>query len=120
MATTLHGILVSNSSDVEVYGNIVTNCVNGIAGIQADRGLAPDGTPYTLKNLNVHDNTITQQVNYAAGIVKGATFDDSVYTSWGNHFQNNTFNLSDPNGKYFYWLGQPWTYDQWVTYTSLH
>jgi hypothetical protein len=115
-----NGILVSNSSDVEVYGNTVTNCVNGIAGIQSERGNAPDGTPYTLKNLNVHDNTVTQQANYAAGIVKSAVFDNSVYTSWNNHFQNNTFILSVSTGKYFYWLGEPWTYDQWLAYSSLH
>ena len=33
------GILVSNSSDVEVYGNTVTDCTNGIGGTEADRGV---------------------------------------------------------------------------------
>ncbi|MBZ5515065.1 MAG: right-handed parallel beta-helix repeat-containing protein [Acidobacteriia bacterium] len=114
------GILVANSSEVEVYGNTVTNCMNGIGGIQQDRGLAPDGAPYSLKNLNVHDNTVTQQVNYASGIVKATNFDDSVYTSWGNHFSNNVFNLSNPSGKYFIWLSQQWTYAQWLSYWSIH
>lgn len=41
-------------------------------------------------------------------------------SGWGNNFQNNAFTLSDPNGKYFYWLGQACTYNQWVMYTSLH
>jgi len=115
------GILVSNSSDVEVYGNTVTDCMNGIGGTQTDRGIdSKTGLPYTLKNLYVHDNTITQQVNFAAGIVKGSTFDDSVYTSWGNHFQNNTYNLTDLSHPYFVWLDQLWTYAQWQEYSSEH
>jgi hypothetical protein len=114
------GISISNSSDVEVYGNVVTNCATGIGGIQMERGLGPSGAPYTLKNLNVHDNTVTQQTSYAAGIVKGSIFDNSVYTSWGNTFRNNTFTLSDPSGKYFYWMGQQWTYTQWRDYWSTY
>ncbi|MBZ5564207.1 MAG: right-handed parallel beta-helix repeat-containing protein [Acidobacteriia bacterium] len=113
------GILLSNSSDVEVYGNTVTNCMNGIGGIQAVRGNGPDGLPYVLQNLYVHDNIVTQQVNSAAGIVKAATLDDSVYTSWGNRFQNTTYYLSDPNQPYFVWFSQYWTLDQWDTYWSV-
>ncbi len=115
------GILVSNSSDVEVYGNTVTDCTNGIGGTQADRGIdTRTGLPYDLKNLYVHNNTITQQTGYAAGIVKAAIFDDSVYTIWGNHFKDNAYNLSDPAYPYFYWLDQQWTLAQWQTYASEH
>lgn len=115
------GILISNSSNVQVYGNTVTNCMNGIGGTQTDRGTdSKTGTVYTLQNLYVHDNIITQKTGYAAGIVKGSAFDDSVYTNWGNHFQNNTYYLSDHSYPYFYWLGQNWTYAQWQTYASEH
>lgn len=115
------GILISNSSDVDVYGNTVTDCVNGIGGTQADRGVdSKTGLPYTLKNLNVHNNTITQQTGFAAGIVVGSGFDSSVYTLWGNHFVNNTFNLSDPTRSCFYWLLETWTFAQWQTYASEH
>jgi Right handed beta helix region len=115
------GILVSNSSDVEIYSNTVTDCMNGIGGIQADRGTDPNtGLPYTLQNLNIHNNIITQQTGDAAGIVKASTFDDSVYTSWGNHLQDNTYNLSDLTYLYFYWLDQNWTFTQWQTYASEH
>jgi hypothetical protein len=114
------GILIRNSSNVEVYGNTVTNCMDGIGGVLADRGNAPDGTPYLLQNLYVHDNVITQQVNYAAGIVRAADFDNSVFTSWGNHFLNNTFYLSDLTKTYFLWLDQKWTLDQWNLYSSEH
>ncbi|HET7213502.1 MAG TPA: right-handed parallel beta-helix repeat-containing protein [Terriglobia bacterium] len=115
------GILISNSSNVQVYGNTVTDCMNGIGGTQANRGTdAKTGAVYTLQNLSVHDNIITQKTGYAAGIVKASVFDDSVYTSWGNHFQNNTFYLSTPGYPYFYWLDQNWTYAQWQTYASEH
>ncbi|HEX5410749.1 MAG TPA: right-handed parallel beta-helix repeat-containing protein [Terriglobia bacterium] len=115
------GILISNASNVQVYGNTVTNCMNGIGGTQTDRGTdAKTGTVYTLQNLYVHDNVITQKSGYAAGIIKASLFDDSVYTSWGNHLQNNTYYLSDPSYPYFYWLDQNWIYAQWQTYTSEH
>ncbi len=114
------GILIQNSSNVEVYGNTVTNCMDGIGGIQAVRGNAPDGTPYTLMNVYVHDNVVTQQVNYAEGIVKDSSFDDSVFTSWGNHFQNDTFYLSNLSQPYFLWLDQKWTLAQWTLYASEH
>lgn len=115
------GILVSNSSDVEVYGNTVRDCMNGIGGAQADRGTDPKtGLPYELKNFYVHNNSITQQEGYASGIMKANLFDGSVYTLWGNHFKDNTYNLSDPSYLYFYWLGQKWTYAQWQTYASEH
>lgn len=115
------GILISNSSNVQVYGNTVTDCSNGIGGTQADRGTDPKtGTVYTLQNLYVHNNVITQKTGYAAGIVKASVFDDSVYTSWGNHYQDNTYYLSDPSYPYFYWLDQNWTYAQWQMYTSEH
>ena len=115
------GILVSNSSDVEVYGNTVKDCVNGIGGTETDRGVdSKTGVPYNLKNLYVHNNTITQQTGFAAGIVRADAFDDSVYTSWGNHFKDNTYNLSDSTYPYFYWLLQKWTYAQWQMYASEH
>ena len=111
--------LVLNSSAVEVYGNTVTDCTNGIGGTQADRGTdARTGLPYNLKNLYVHNNTIPQQTGFAGGIAKSSTFDDSVCTSWGNHFQNNSYSLSDTRYPYFYWLDQKWTHAQWQMYAS--
>ena len=115
------GILVSNSSDVEVYGNTVRDCMNGIGGTQAVRGTnEKTGLPYNLQNLYVHNNTITQQSGYAAGIVKASTFDNSVFTIWSNHLKDNTFNLSDSTYLYFCWLDQYWTYAQWQMYDAEH
>ena len=115
------GIYVNTSSNVEVENNTLVNCMNGITGRLDDRGNGANGQPYTLQNLSVHDNTITQTTGMACALVKGPSFDNSVYTSYNNHFQNNTFNLADPaTYDYFYWLGQPWTLAQWNQYSSLH
>lgn len=115
------GIIVSNSENVEVSGNTVTDCSNGIFGTYANRGSdATTGLPYTLKNLNVHNNTVTQQTGLAAGIMRATALDDTVYTSWSNHFTDNIFNLSNSTYSYFYWLFQNWTFSQWQTYLSEH
>jgi parallel beta-helix repeat protein len=115
------GILNTDSSDVEIYSNQVTDCMNGISGILASRGSNPSGVPYLIKNMTVHDNTITQTKGIAAGIVKSTGFDNSVYTSWNNHYQTNTFVLSNPTTyNYFFWLGSYWTLAIWNANSSLH
>ena len=108
------GILINDSSQVTISGNSVTNCMNGIGGILEDRGDDPSGTPYTLANVVAQNNTITQSSGVAMGIVEGADYDDAVYTSLGNNFQNNTFLLSSPaTDQYFYWMGQFMTLAEW-------
>jgi hypothetical protein len=99
------GIFVSASSNVEVYGNNVITCMNGIIGIQDNRGSnRRSGKPYLVQNLYVHDNIITQTSGIAAGILKVGKFDNSIFTSWNNRFENNTYNLADPTGKYYQWM----------------
>lgn len=115
------GILISNSSNVTVQGNTVINCMNGIGGIMNSRGNNPNGQPYLLQDLNVNNNIITQTTGFAAGIVVGGGYDNSVYTSWNNHIQNNTFNLAQPaTYDYFFWLSQPWTLATWDNYAGIH
>jgi len=109
-------ILIVNSANVEVANNTVTNSMNGIGGIMSNRGNGTNGLPYEIQNLNVHDNTITQTTGTAAGIAVQGGLDNSVFTSWNNHFQNNTFILATPaTYDYFCWLGQNWTLAQWNT-----
>lgn len=102
------GIFVSNSSSVSIYSNDVSYCMNGIVGILANRGNAPNGQPYLLQNIDATSNKVTQSSGMAAGIaIEGTGFDNSVFTSWNNNFQNNTYVLSTPGANYFYWLGVP-------------
>jgi hypothetical protein len=99
---------------VEVYGNTVTECMNGIIGTQPHRELSRRGTPYLLRNLYVHDNTITQNQGIAAGIVRSAAFGEAVFDSWNNRFANNQFHLANPRAKYFAWGGSAISYQDWT------
>lgn len=109
------GILVQNSSNVTIYSNSVSYCMDGIGGILASRGNAPNGQPYLLQNMTVTGNTITQTTGLAGGIViEGTAFDNSVFTSWNNTFSNNTYSLSTPGANYFYWLGVPVTLNSFL------
>jgi hypothetical protein len=118
---------IFNSSNVQVYGNTITNCANGIGAVLVNRGNsnhAPNtGQPYLLKNIDVYDNTFSGITYEAAGLVRTSDFDESVYTSWNNHFTNNTYNLADSSGLYFVWLDSsgknsyaPHTWVQWQSF----
>lgn len=111
------GIIISGSSDVEVYGNTVINCMNGIVGIQPRRELSHRGTPYLLQNLNVHDNIVTQSHGVAAGVLRSGMLSDDVFVSRNNRFQGNQFHLADANAKYFAWKGARLSYGEWVAET---
>src|SRR5208282_2277727 len=111
------GILISNSSSVSVYSNTVSDCMNGIVGIMANRGDAPNGQPYLLENLSVDSNTITQVAGTAAGVAtEGSGVSNSVYTSMNNTFQGNTFVLSTSGGDYFYWMDEPMNMARFLGY----
>ena len=113
------GILVNSSPNVQIYGNTVKDCMNGIGAIQTARSSGAYG-PYLVKNLSVHGNAITQATGTAEGIVKASNYDNSVYTSWNNHFKDETYSLAYGGHKYFYWLGEYWTLTQWDTYAFEH
>lgn len=111
------GIVIAGSSDVEVYGNTVKNCMNGIVGTQPQRELSRRGTPYLLKNLNVHDNSVIQSTGTAAGIVCAGGLGNDVFDSRNNRFINNRFQLADPHAKYFAWRGAELSYGDWESET---
>jgi hypothetical protein len=97
------GIWILSSDNVEVYGNTVTNSMNGIIGYEAARTNS-QGT-HNLFNLSVHENIITQQKGIAAGVISGSNpaFYPAVYTSWNNHFDNNTYCLSSDTRTFYDW-----------------
>jgi hypothetical protein len=109
------GILIVASADVEVYGNSVKDCMNGIVGTQSRRGVSSRrGTPYLLRDLYVHDNTVVQNHGIAAGIVRSAALGDAVFNSWNNRFVKNQFQLTDPGAKSFAWEGTALSYQEWT------
>lgn len=97
------GIQVTNSPNVEIYGNIVANNMNGI-GVMETSGY-PDG-PYGalhVENLFVHDNVITMATG-VTGLSENVG-DPAVYTSRNNRFANNIYFLGG-NAGYFAWGGR--------------
>jgi hypothetical protein len=97
------GIFILSSDNVEVYENTITNSSNGIIGYQVAR-TDSDGT-HTIFNLSVHNNTITQTTGIAAGIISSSSpsFYPAVYTTWNNHFDNNTYCLASLTTNFYDW-----------------
>jgi len=118
------GIIVANSSSVQVYNNTLTDCQNGIMEQSKNRGNGSNGQPYALADVTVYNNTVTQSAGFAAGLVKNYPTGTSLYTSSGNTFgisssgsAPNTYTLS--NGAQFVWLynnaaNSDLTYAQWL------
>lgn len=104
------GIIIANSSSVQVYNNTLTNCQNGIMEQSKNRGNGSNGQPYALQNDIVYNNNITQSGRFAAGLVKNYPTGNLIYTSSGNTFgvnnsgavAPNTYTLS--NSAEFVWL----------------
>ena len=113
------GIVITASENVEVYGNTVTDCMNGIVGLQSNRK-SQSGQPFFLRNLYVHDNVITQNRGIAAGILATPGFGDRIFKSWNNRFANNTFHLASENGKYFDWMSARKTLGEWRDLRKAH
>ncbi|MGH9761781.1 MAG: right-handed parallel beta-helix repeat-containing protein, partial [Blastocatellia bacterium] len=97
------GIWILASDNVEVYGNTVTNSMNGITAYQAYR--YDTSGVHLLENLWVHDNVITQQKGAAGGILvyTKAQYYPAVFTTMNNHFDNNTYCIGSSSGNYFDW-----------------
>ena len=89
------GILVSMTPGVDVYGNTLVDNDKGIGALNWDHpnvGAVSECKP-ELRNLQVYNNSITQDGGAAAGI-DAPLHTESVLTSWGNLFYSNTYYLS--------------------------
>ena len=84
------GIVISESSDVEVYGNTLAGNENGISAMQAERGTGYYGE-WLVENLWVHDNDVTMERG-ASGLAdwKG---DGGIFNR-NNRFDRNTYRIS--------------------------
>ena len=107
------GILVSNSRDVEIYGNVVENNRTGIGAYESNRGSGKYGV-YDLVNLNVHDNTVVQSTGRAAGVTQNIG-SNAVFTKQNNHFARNTYDLG-ATARYFRWMNGDRTTPEWKGY----
>jgi parallel beta-helix repeat protein len=87
------GILVSNSSDVEAYGNTVEDNLNGIMAREDERGSGSLG-PYHTTNFSVHDNAVRQtDAGHAAGITNSDPTTDPYAPAANNRWARNTYLL---------------------------
>lgn len=92
------GIVISASPNVELYGNVVSGNLNGITGVQQNRGSGAYG-PHLIQNFYAHDNTITQTTPQGAGYADAAaglvedTGDTGLFTSRNNRYVHNTYYL---------------------------
>jgi hypothetical protein len=85
------GIFISNSPNVEVYGNTVENNFHGITGLEADRGSGSQG-PHNVTNLSVHDNTVRQiDDGRAAGICDSDPNANPYSVAANNDWLNNDY-----------------------------
>jgi hypothetical protein len=110
------GILVSASSDVQVYGNTVSGNKQGIVAIQQDRVV--NGVDFTknLKNLYVHNNTVTITSDMGRSGIASGTGDIAVWTNRNNRFQSNVYYLTQAGSRPFVWKDGPATVAGWKSY----
>ncbi len=107
------GIDITNSPNVQIYGNTVTNNANGIGVMQASGYSDGPYGPNVVQNLDVHDNVVTMQTG-RTGIAENVG-DRSVYTSRNNRFSHDSYRLG-PRPDYFFWLDQEIDEHRWQSY----
>jgi parallel beta-helix repeat protein len=87
------GILVSDSRNVEIYGNTVEGNRAGIMAIDADRSASHPSTlgEHNTVNVYVHDNVVTQGGGDVGGVVDRDPYHDPYAASEGNRWVANTY-----------------------------
>jgi parallel beta-helix repeat protein len=103
------GIQVTNSPNVKIHDNTVTNNANGIGVMQSagyDNG--PYG-PNVVQNLEVYANEVTMHVG-RTGLAQNVG-DRSIYTSLNNRFDRNIYFLAP--GPRFLWDERELTPAEW-------
>ena len=96
-------ILVQNSSNVAVYGNLVEVAAdfgNGISVVHQDRGQGAHGPWQAFRN-GVHDNTIVQLGSHGQN---GIATDEDGASFWkeaNNEFDRNTYIVANPGARHW-------------------
>jgi parallel beta-helix repeat protein len=109
------GIQVSNSANIEIYGNTVRDNSNGIGLMQSNATPTTDPVygVLELRNVYVHDNVVRMQIG-RTGIVQIVS-NTSYFTSKNNRFVHNTYYLS-ANPAYYAWMDTNLNEWQWAGY----
>lgn len=123
------GILVYNSSNVEVTRNVVIGNWNGVNGLMHDRGGGAFGS-YDLRNLHVHNNVIHLSYNEQAvgpgggpgngegmqavtGISQNDGMHDVYSEEYNNRFEHNRYFVEDPMEPHWTWADRRMTFTEW-------
>jgi parallel beta-helix repeat protein len=96
-------ILVQNSSNVEVYGNLVEVSVtfgNGVSIVHQDRGEGAYGPWHSINNA-VHDNTVIHLGSQGQNGIATDEDDDSFWKEANNQFDRNTYVVADPEAEHW-------------------
>jgi Right handed beta helix region len=96
-------ILIQNSSNVKVSGNLVevsSEFGNGIGVIHQDRGEGEFG-PWDAVNNSVHDNTIVHLGGRGQNGVVNDTGDERFWRRAYNRFDRNTYVVADRESAYW-------------------
>ncbi len=114
------GIMLANSSDVEIYGNTVADNRQGITAYHQLRGATPyeDSLPkpfgpWNTRNNDIHDNTITMAVGMT-GMAQNIDLGLDMFTGWNNRFRNNRYVVAPTNRTPFAWRNSERTVAEWV------
>ncbi len=97
------GIMVtcSGGTGLEISGNTLSGNKNSIMLLQADRGSGNQGA-YVTRNVSVHDNTVTLAGSQRIGAHRYGG-DTGLWSSNNNHFERNTYFLSNAASAPFVW-----------------
>lgn len=101
------GVHVSNSRDVEVYGNALHGNRHEVMATHIERGAGGRGR-YETRNLSVHDNDI--RIDEGLAGLRVYTDEPALYRDGGNRFAANTWRTR--GGIDFYW-GESLTSEGW-------
>jgi hypothetical protein len=111
------GILIDQSTNVEVYGNSLKDNAAGITAVQQPEGSGAYGLRET-RDLYVHDNIVHQATGIVAGLSASSSPNGALYyTSKGNRWEENTYFLGRPDdGLHFRWSDGPVDARAWKSY----
>lgn len=97
------GILVANSSGVEVSNNTLIGNKGGVVALNQSR------ESWVTKNLWVHHNNVSYSVGRTGLFAQANT--GEIYSSWNNRFDSNTYAVSGL-ARPFTWSGER-TWEEW-------